>query len=365
MNCKIIYYMNIFDRYISVNYLKIFSAVTAVALGLTVIYSLTDFLLGFRVVSFGVGLSYVLNLIPLGFYILSSLMVNVSLLILFRRIFSRKLDLTAQSFGLSPLRFSLFLIGGVFLLSALFLLLNESFLPSLFKRVWYIEKTYKKKQEVGRIVDRLWFVKETERGKYYVFVESLDVESGRFTGLFMLVTSPGGEVLEVVEGTLGRWKGHVIYVDRGSAYNFREGYFVEELRDFSLGTEVGLEEIGIFAEKMEHVRISSLLTLYIKGSRLGLDTDRYLSEVLYRAGMSFLPFIVFLPLLASLFRFRSLGAGMASFLIHLIAGWLVVISPKLLADKAGLPPHYALIGYTLLLAYLLKGTHDLAKGFRI
>jgi len=51
------------------------------------------------------------------------------------------------------------------------------------------------------------------RGRYYVFVESLDVESGRFTGLFMLVTSPRGEVLEVVEGTLGRWKGHVIYVE--------------------------------------------------------------------------------------------------------------------------------------------------------
>jgi len=106
--------MNIFDRYISVNYFKIFSAVSATAVGLTVIYSLTDFLLGFRVVSLKVGLSYVLNLIPLGFYILSSLMVNISLLILFRRIFSRKLDLTAQSFGISPLRFSLFLIGGVF-----------------------------------------------------------------------------------------------------------------------------------------------------------------------------------------------------------------------------------------------------------
>jgi len=221
--------MNIFDRYISANYLKIFSAVTFVAIGLTVLYSLTDFLLGFRIVNLEVGLSYVLNLIPLGFYLLSSITVNISLLILFRRIFSRKLDLTVQSFGVSPLRFSLYLIAGVFALSSLFLILNESVLPSLFKKVWYIEKTYKKKQEIGRIVERLWFVKETERGRYYVFVESLDVKSGRFTGLFMLVTSPRGEVTEVVEGTSGRWKGNVIYVDRGSAYNFREGYFVERL----------------------------------------------------------------------------------------------------------------------------------------
>jgi len=357
--------MNIFDRYISANYLKIFSAVTFVAIGLTVLYSLTDFLLGFRIVNLEVGLSYVLNLIPLGFYLLSSITVNISLLILFRRIFSRKLDLTVQSFGVSPLRFSLYLIAGVFALSSLFLILNESVLPSLFKKVWYIEKTYKKKQEIGRIVERLWFVKETERGRYYVFVESLDVKSGRFTGLFMLVTSPRGEVTEVVEGTSGRWKGNVIYVDRGSAYNFREGYFVERLINFSLGTEVGLAEIGLFAEKMEHVRISSLLTLYIKGSRLGLDTDRYLSEVLYRVGMSFLPFIVFLPLLTNLFRYRRLGAGMISFLVHLIVGWFVVISPKLLADKAGISPQYAFIGYALLIVYLLKGAHNLAKGFRI
>jgi len=81
--------------------------------------------------------------------------------------------------------------------------------------------------------------------------------------------------------------------------------------------------------------------------------------------MSFLPFIVFLPLLTNLFRYRRLGAGMISFLVHLIVGWFVVISPKLLADKAGISPQYAFIGYALLIVYLLKGAHNLAKGFRI
>ena len=357
--------MNIFDRYLLLNFLKVFSAVSFVSVGLIVLYSLTDFLLGFKETNLEVGLKYTLYLIPLGFYILSSLLVNIALIVLFRRFFSKGVDFTVQSFGISPLRFSAVFVGFTLVLSSLFLFLNESFLPGLFKRVWYIEKTYKKKQEIGRLVERLWFVKKTSFGKYYVYIGSLDVTSGKFAGLFMLRVSSEGKVKEVVEGKSGRWSGNVIYVDRGSAYNFGEGYFVRELKEFSLSTEIGISEIGLFAEKIQHVKSSSLINLYLKGGKLGLDTDRYISEVLYRGGMSLLPLIVLLPLLRDLFRYRSLRAGMLSFLVHLVVGWMVAVSPKLLADKANLSPGYALIAYSLLVPYLLKGIYDLRKGFRL
>ncbi len=357
--------MNIFDRYLLVNFFKIFFAVSLVSLGLIVLYSLTDFFFGFKEKSPQVILRYIAYLIPIGFYVLSSLLVSVSVLILFRRILSKKIDLTVQSFGISPLRFSLLLIVSVLTLSSLFLLLNESFFPSLFKKLWYIEKTFKKKQEIGRLVERLWFVKETGTGKYFVYIDSLEVAKGRFTNLFMLKTSPRGEVLEVIEGKSGRWKGNVIYVDTGSAYNFREGYFVKRLKNFSLATEIGLKDIGIFAEKIEHVRASSLLRLYTKGEKLGLDTDRYLSEVMHRVGMSMLPAMVTIPLLHVLFKRRSLRAGMVSFLIYVVIGWLVAISPKLLANKANLPPQYSLLLYAALLIYISKGVYNLRKGFRV
>ncbi|WP_457600538.1 LptF/LptG family permease [Hydrogenivirga sp.] len=357
--------MNIFDRYLLLNFLKVFGVVSFVSVGLIVLYSLTDLLLGFKVLKLEIGVRYVAYLIPVGFYILSSLLVNVSVLVLFRRLFSKGTDFTAQSFGLSPLRFSVSLLLFVSVLSASFLVMNESFIPGLFKKLWYIEKTYKKKQEVGRLVERLWFVKETKAGRYYVYIGSLDVSSGRFVGLFMLKVSPYGEVREIVEGKTGRWEGNVIHVDTGSAYNFKEGYFVRRLENFSLGTEIGLSEIGLFAEKIQHVNSSSLINLYLKGAKLGLDTDRYLSEVLYRGGMSLLPLIVVVPLIRDLFKRRSLRAGMLSFFIHLILGWMVAVSPKLLADKANLPPGYALVGYTFILLYLLKGVNDLRKGFRL
>ncbi len=357
--------MNILDRYLSVSYLKIFLSVSLASMTLVILYSLTDFFFGFKEKSLRVVIEYVIYLIPVGFYVLSSIVVNVSLLLLFKRILSRNMDLTVQSFGISPLRFTAVLIAGVFFLSSFLLLLNESFIPGMFKRLWYVEKTFKKKQEVGRLVERFWFVKDTGKSKYFVYIDSLDVSTGRFAGLFMLKTSAEGKVLEVVEGRSGSWRGNVIRVDRGSAYNFEEGYFVRNLSNFSLGVEIGVKEIGLFAEKIEHVRASSLLNLYLKGSRLGLDTDRYLSELIHRGGMSFLPFFVALPMMRQVLKRRSLKVGSVSFLIYLIIGWLLAISPKLLADKANLPPAYSLFGYGVYFLYLLKGVYDLRKGFRV
>ena len=357
--------MNTFDRYLSLSYLKILLSVSLASTTLIVLYSLADFLFAFREKSFEIALRYTAHLIPAGFYILSSIVVNISLLLLFRRILSKKVDLTVQSFGISPLRFLSVLLVGVLSLSLFLLLLNESFLPRMFREIWYMEKVFKRKQEVGRLVERFWFVKETKRGKYFVYIGSLDISTGRFTGLFMVKTSPEGKVLEVVEGRSGSWRGNVIRVDRGSAYNFEEGYFVKNLSNFSLGVEIGVKEIGLFAEKIEHVRASSLIDLYLKGSKLGFDTDRYLSELIHRGGMSLLPFLVALPMMRQVLKRRSLKVGSVSFLIYLIIGWLLAISPKLLADKANLPPAYSLFGYGAYLLYMLKGVYDLRKGFRV
>jgi len=127
--------MNILDRYLSINYLKIFLSVTLSSIALILLYSLTDFLFGFKEKSLEIVVRYAAYLIPVGFYVLSSIVVNISLLILFRRIISRKVDLTVQSFGISPLRFVSVLVVGIFLLSVLFLFLNESFLPGMFKKL--------------------------------------------------------------------------------------------------------------------------------------------------------------------------------------------------------------------------------------
>ncbi len=357
--------MALLDRYILHSFLKIFITVTFASLGLIVVYSLTDFFLSFRIRDTGILLKYLTYLVPLGFYILSPILVGISIIVLFKRVFQKRIDLTAQSFSMSPLRFSFFIISFSAFLSLLFLIFNESFLPGLFRGVWYMEKKFKNRQEIGRIVEKLWFVKNTGRGIYYVYVDNLEVGSGAFAGLYLLKTSEDGEVLEAVQGKSGRWKGHIIFVTKGSAYNFKEGYFVKELSNFSLGTEIALREVGLFAEKIEHVRSSSLITLYTKGERLGFDTNRYFSELMFRAGMSFFPFMLTVPTLWGLVRFRKLSAGAIILLVGLIIGWLIIISPKVIADKANAPPQYALAGYLVVILIILKGFKDLSRGFRV
>ncbi|MDQ7081586.1 MAG: hypothetical protein Q9N34_00200 [Aquificota bacterium] len=98
--------MNLFDRYMITQFLKILTAVAFVSSVLILVYSLAEFLMGFRVRDFEVGVRYSLYVLPLGLYILFPLVAGVSVIILFRRVFSRNIDLTAQSFGISPLRFT-------------------------------------------------------------------------------------------------------------------------------------------------------------------------------------------------------------------------------------------------------------------
>ena len=357
--------MKLFDRYLLSQFFKIFLTLEIASLLLVIVYAVTDFLLAFKVSDTKVVFLYTLYLLPTSFYILSPVVFNLSALVFFRRLLAKNVDLTAQSFTLSPLRLSMPVAIVGFLMGGLFLFMNESLLPTLFKKLWYIEKVFKKKQEVGRIVSQLWFLKKTQTGKYFVYIGNLDVRTGRFTNLFILTVSHRGKIEEVVEGISGRWEGKNIFVNSGKAYDFRRGYFAEELRNLSLKTEIDLSEVGIFAEKITHVRMSALLSLYMKGSLLGLDVNRYLSEVLYRVGMSFLPVVVFLLITERVLRGRNFKKGFLYLFLYLGVGWFVASSPKVLADKANLQPQYALIFYVLLLSYLLKRVYDLHKGFRL
>ncbi len=357
--------MNTFDRYLALNFLKIFLTVTLVAVILIVMYSVTNLFIVIGVKDVGLLFDYVTHLIPLGFYILSPLTLNISLIILFKRLIARNVDLTAQSFGISPLRLVSVLILFTLGLSLSFVALNERFIPSLFKGVWKVERERKGKEREARLVHNLWLLKETRRGKNFIYIGSLDVSTGVFTNLYMSVVSKRGVFTEVVEGRAGVWSGHEIKVREGSAYNFEEGYYVRDLKNFSLGTEINLKEVSLFAEKIMHVRMSSLLELYAKGSKIGLDTSRYMTEILHRIGMSFMSILVMIPLIRGTLKHRNLKITMVSFVIHTIVVWFVTSSPKLFAERANLSPHYAMIPYSLYLLYILKGVHDLRKGFRL
>ncbi|MDQ7081588.1 MAG: hypothetical protein Q9N34_00210 [Aquificota bacterium] len=136
-------------------------------------------------------------------------------------------------------------------------------------------------------------------------------------------------------------------------------------RRFSLDTGIDLKEVGLFAEKIEHLRTSSLITLYSKGGMIGLDTDRYLAEMIFRGGMSFLSLLVVLPLVRHLMKRRDIRTGFIMLLVYLSVGWTAVIFPKIASTKVEIDPPYYTPVPLLLVLYLLKGVYDLRKGFRV
>ena len=357
--------MNLLDRYLLTGYLKVFVVVSLVFLSLTLLYGLADFLLGFKERNFDVGLSYSLYLIPVGFYVLLPLLVNISFLIFTRRVISKGIDITAQSFGLSPLRLIMPIFLFVLVLSLGSIAMSERFIPGLLKKLWYIEKTFKKKQDIGRIVERLWFVKYTDRARYYVYVGSLETDTGRFSDFFMLRSSGNLQVERILEAKQGMWEGKIIRVEGGSFYDFRKGVFTTNLKDFSFKAEIALSEVNLFAEKITHLSMASLLNLYLKGKKVGFKTDRYLGELLYRVAVSLLPVILFIPLAFYTLRYRSLKVSLLFFFFFLLVGWSIAVSPKLIVDKAGMPVHYSFLGFLLYFLIILKGVYDLRKGFRV
>ncbi len=356
--------MNLLDRYLLTNYLKVYVTVSSVLLSLVLLYSLADFLLGFKEKALHVGLRYTLYMIPIGFYMLVPIGVNISFLIFIRRIIGKGIDITAQSFGLSPLRFIMPILLFTFLLSLGTMVMNERFIPYLFKKVWYIEKTFKKKQDIGRVVEKLWLIKDSGGKRYYVYVGSLETDSGRFTDFFMLRSYKGIQVEHVLEAEQGVWRDKTIKVREGSAYNFRKGSFTNDLKNFSFRTEIALSEVSLFAEKIAHLSMASLVSLYLKGERVGFEADRYMGELLHRVAMSLLPAVVLVPLALYTLRYRNIKVGALAFFTFLLIGWSVAISPKLIVDRTGLSVNYSLFGFLLIFLIILKGVYDLRKGFR-
>ncbi|NPA32655.1 MAG: hypothetical protein GXO04_03410, partial [Aquificae bacterium] len=84
------------DRYILRSYLVVFLLTAGVSVLLVSLYTLLDFLLGFKQREVSVALEYFFLLLPVGFYYLSFGIVSVSLFVFMRRVTEKKIDLTAQ-----------------------------------------------------------------------------------------------------------------------------------------------------------------------------------------------------------------------------------------------------------------------------
>ncbi len=356
--------MRLFSLYSLLGVLRLFLLINAVVISISLMYSVIDFLLSFKVKSFSLALRYGFFVASISFYTLSPLALALSAIIFLRRLVQRKLDLVFYTAGMSPLRFAAVPVILSIALSCVNLALSDSFYPWLVKNVWTIEKSYKKKQEVGVLIRDFWFIKEEEGSALYTYIGSLDVGSGRFSNLFLLQTDGEQEIQKVVRCEIGVWRENRIEVLSGTEYDFLRGRFKEGIHGETIKVPIHIRDVSLFAEKVEHVSMSALVHLYLLGSRVGFDTNPYLGEILYRVGMSLFAFFLMVPVVRSVLGRRSLRAGVMAFLGNSTALWLMVSLLDVLPSKVGVSPKPVVVLYLLYFLYTLKGVHYLHKGFR-
>ncbi|RUM28585.1 MAG: hypothetical protein DSY32_04155, partial [Aquifex sp.] len=284
----------LFDRYLLSRFLGIFLNVSLVSVFLVSLYALLDFLIGFKEKKPEVALSYFLNILPLGFYYISFITLSISLIIFLRKVFEKKIELTAESFGISPFRFSLPLLLFSLFLSFTFLLGNEYAFPKLLGNLWFIEKNYKKKQEVKGFIKNFWFVKKEKAFKTYYHVGNLNLSDGSLFNFYALkVERKSLNPAQILKVYSGVWRGKEIFIRNGEVYDFvkekREKIFN---RFFKLGLSV--KEVELFSEKIDFLSLSELFFLAQKSKKVGLNADVYAGEFLYRVMFSLSPVFIFL-----------------------------------------------------------------------
>ena len=353
----------LFDRFILKSFLWVFLSVSFAGVFIVSLYALADFLVGFKVKEISVATQYFLYLLPLGFYYISPLLISVSLFIFLKRVIDRKTDLIVQSFGISPLRFSLPVLIFSLLLSLLFLAGNQFLFPETAERLWFIEKTYKKKQKVEGIVRNFWFLKKSKERKKYYFVEYLDLSTKRFANFFFL-NAEKFEPVEYIKAKRGSWLGTKLFIESGFRYNFRQGK-ARFLNYVSFDVGLDVKDLELFAERIDFLSIYELYRLTKKGKQLGYNPDVYLSEMLFRLNFSSLPFILSLFISYLLLKTRSVKKSLLTFLIFLPVIWIALLYPKVGTQKANQPLLLTAIPSLIIYLFVLKGIYNLRKGFRV
>jgi len=355
----------LFDKFLLFSFLKLFGTISFVGVFLVSLYALLDFILGFKVKDPQVGLEYFLLLLPLGFYYISPALLSVSLILFMKRILEKKIDLISQSFAISPLRFSLPVLAFSFVLSSAFLVGNQFIFPSLAGKLWYIEKTYKKKQEAGGIVRNFWFLKREKDKRIYYYIGTLDLSRNLVFNLSTLeVKEENLNPLRILEVETGLWENRQVKILKGYEYIFESGER-RPLNGFTVSVGLSLNEIELFSERIDFLPLSYLFKLARKGEVYGFNSEVYLGEVAFRITFSFFPFVLSTLLLYLFLKTRDLKRVLISFILALPVLWLVSVFPKILTQKTNQPFFLSLVPLAVVGLFLLKGVHNLRKGFRV
>lgn len=348
--------------YLMVNYIKTFLLVLFVLLGLFYLYLLGELFFLFKDKNPSIFLSYTLNFLPIAFFYMSAFVTGFALILVFRRIINKKLDLLFQSFGLSPLRLSSYILIFSLFLSLMNLFGSYDLYAKNQKKLYRIEREYKKaKESESGVVRNLWLKEEAgEETRFYSF-ELVDVSTGRFHGFFLLKVKEGS-IGELITAEGGRWKENRIEVNGASIRNLFTGETWTKDMEFHY---LELEQIKPLAEKPEHLSMKEALMLGLLGEKMGVNSRYYLYEIVRRVLISTLPFYLSLALSWFYLRWRHFNLTLLSLLSLFFFHWLLLNFMRSLMENTNIKFSLIFLLYLPIPLIALKGFYDLGKGFRV
>ncbi|MCX7989640.1 MAG: LptF/LptG family permease [Aquificaceae bacterium] len=348
--------------YLITNYIKTFLLVLLVLFGIFYLYLLGELFFLFKDKNLSIFLSYTINFLPIAFFYMSAFTAGLALILVFRRLINKKLDLLFQSFGLSPLRLSSYILLFSLFLSLVNLFGSYDLYAKSQKRLYRIEREYKRaKGSESGVVRNLWLKEETgEETRFYSF-ELVDVSTGRFHGFFLLKVREGS-IRELITAEGGKWRENRIEVRGAGIKNLITGE--TEIKDLEF-PYLELGQIKPLAEKPEHLSMKDALMLGLLGEKMGVNNRYYLYEIVRRVFTSTLPFYLSLTLSWLYLRWRRFNLTVLALPSLFFLHWLLLNLMKSLVENTNLELYLIFLLYLPIPLIALKGLYDLAKGFRV
>ncbi len=344
------------------NYTKTFFIILFVLFGLLYFYLIGEVFTVFKQKSIKIFLSYTFNLLPLVFFYISAFVSGLALILFLRRLIQKKMDLLTQSFGISPLSFSFSIIVFSLFLFLVNLIGSYELYAENQKRLYVIEKEYRKAKELEKgIIRNLWLLEEKNGEKGFYNFELIDLSTGSVYGFYYIKTTEGS-IRELIIAQKGFWKGENIELKEAKIKNLFTGD--ELIKDITIHY-VDISQIKPLAERPEHLSMKSLFILSLIGEKIGINQRYYLYEILRRVLTALLPIFITISVSWVCLRWRRLSFSLLGLIVLFSYHWLSLNIIKSFVENTNISLTLLSLIYAPLPTLSLKGLYDLGKGFRV
>jgi hypothetical protein len=343
-------------------FLKVLLLLSLVFSFLLSFYSLTDVLLLYKVSAPHIVPKAILTTVFLSLYYTAPILNCLALMVYMRRVFKKSYDRLSYSFGISPLRFFMPVLVVSFILSLLQLALSYSFYPKVFKNAYEIEKEFKKgKAKEELVLNNFWLSLGEGEKRSYIRIGFANLMDGRVYDVFSVYLE-GNYINGVLYAKEGLWKDKSLTLIGAERTYFADG--LKEKEDITLEF-ISVDDAKAFGEKLNHLRMDKLISLYSLAGSLGMNRDVYLAELLLRLVISISVLALTLPLAYHLLKERSFLKPSVFLLLYIALYILSLNLVKVIAQELGRSPLWGALPFFVLFLLSFRSLYYLGKGFRV